>query len=188
MLHLLYPCEYVESVFAIDYRKLYQRGYRGVIFDIDNTLVPHGKDSTPEVDELFRAIRAVGLRPLLLSNNSEARIRRFLKNIDALYIDQAQKPRPANYRRAAELLGVDRSQVVFIGDQVFTDILGANLSGIDSILVKFIGHDTETRLGIRRNLEKIVLKLYSLGGSRRHRLGDILREEAAPNAAEETVL
>lgn len=188
MLKLLYPCEYVESVFDIDYYKLYRKGYRGVIFDIDNTLVPHGKDSTPEVDELFRTIHAVGLKPLLLSNNSRERIERFLKNIDALYIDQAQKPGTAGYHRAVELLGLRREEVVFIGDQVFTDVLGANRSGIDSILVKFIGHDTETRLGIRRNLEKVILALYGLRRSCQHRLGDIRREEAAQDAAEKTVL
>lgn len=188
MLRLFYPCAYVESVFVIDYRKLYQKGYRGVIFDIDNTLVPHGKDSTPEVDELFRTVRAAGLRPLLLSNNSEARVRRFLKNIDALYINEAEKPRTAGYRRALELLGLEREKVVFIGDQVFTDILGANRSGIDSILVKFIGHDTETKLGVRRNLEKIILGLYGLRRSRRNSLGDILREEAVDNASEKAVL
>ena len=48
-----YPHEYVESVFTIDYRKLYDKGYRGVIFDIDNTLVEHGGDSNSEVDALF---------------------------------------------------------------------------------------------------------------------------------------
>ena len=53
MFKLFYPHEYVESVFSIDYEKLYQKGYRGIVFDIDNTLVPHGADSTPEVDRVL---------------------------------------------------------------------------------------------------------------------------------------
>ena len=58
MLRDYYPYEYVESVFAIDYNKLYGLGFRGIIFDIDNTLVPHGDNSTPEVDALFEEIHA----------------------------------------------------------------------------------------------------------------------------------
>lgn len=61
MLKDLYPYEYVESVFTIDYKKLYQNGYRGLLFDIDNTLVPHGENSTPEVDELFKNIQNISI-------------------------------------------------------------------------------------------------------------------------------
>ena len=53
MFKKFYPYEYVESVFSIDYNKLYNKGYRGIIFDIDNTLVPHGTDSTKKIDDLF---------------------------------------------------------------------------------------------------------------------------------------
>ena len=56
MIKKYYPYEYAESVFMIDYQKLYQKGFRGIIFDIDNTLVHHGDDSTPEIDDLFRKI------------------------------------------------------------------------------------------------------------------------------------
>ena len=68
MLKAYYPCEYAASVFDIDWQKVYGRGYRGVIFDIDNTLVPHGDDSTPEVDELFVEIHAAGLKTVLLTS------------------------------------------------------------------------------------------------------------------------
>lgn len=178
MLRLFYPCEYVDSVFAIDYQKLYDKGYRAVIFDIDNTLVHHGKDSTPAVDDLFRRIHATGLKTLLLSNNSEERILRFLRNIESLYICDARKPRKPGYLKAVEMLGVSIEETVFVGDQVFTDILGANLAGMDSILVAYIRRPGETKIGIRRNLEKIILKCYALSRKYRHRLGDIQKEEA----------
>ena len=80
MFKAFYPFAYVESVFSIDYKKLFNKGYRGIVFDIDNTLVPHGADSTKETDELFRNIQKIGLKTLLLSNNDEERIRRFIKN------------------------------------------------------------------------------------------------------------
>lgn len=182
MFRLFYPYEYVESVFTIDYQKLYDKGYRGLIFDIDNTLVPHGADSTEEVDRFFQSVQEIGFRTLLLTNNDEERILRFLKNIDSLYIPDAEKPKTGGYLRALEMLGLTNGETVFIGDQVFTDILGANRSRIASILVKFIGYKTETRIGIRRNLEKIILKFYMWNRRARHRLGDIEKKEAETNA------
>ena len=90
MLKKLYPYQYVESVFSIDYNELYKKGYKAIIFDIDNTLVPHGKDSTKQVDKLFKTIQNVGFKTLLLSNNTEERVKRFLKNINSLYICDAE--------------------------------------------------------------------------------------------------
>lgn len=78
MLKNYYPHEYVKSVFLIDYQKLYQKGFRGIIFDIDNTLVHHGDDSTPEIDALFYKIQSLGLKTLLLSNNDRERVERFI--------------------------------------------------------------------------------------------------------------
>lgn len=179
MFELLYPYEYVENVFSIDYDKLYKNGYRGLVFDIDNTLVHHGDDSTPEVDALFRTIQGIGFQTLLLSNNDEERVRRFLKNIDSLYICDAEKPKTAGYLKAVEMMNLKKNEVVYIGDQIFTDILGANKSNIASILVKFIRLPGETRIGKRRQLEKLILAFYKRSKRFRHRLGDIARECAA---------
>ena len=101
MFKRFYPYAYVDSVFAINYQKLYNMGYRGLIFDIDNTLVHHGDDSTPEIDDLFFRIQKMGFKTLLLSNNTEERIESFLKNIDSLYIHDARKPEKAGYEKAA---------------------------------------------------------------------------------------
>ena len=176
MLNLFYPHAYVDSVFSLDYRKLYDKGYRGILFDIDNTLVHHGKDSTEEVDALFRELHQTGFQTLLLSNNGKARIERFIRNIDSLYIDNADKPKRAAYVRALEMLGLSKEQVICVGDQLFTDILGANLSGFDSILVRYLRYPEETKIGIRRNLEKVILRFYQRSPSYRNRLGDIQKE------------
>lgn len=176
MFKVLYPHAYVDSVFAIDYNKLYDKGYRGILFDIDNTLVHHGEDATEEINRLFRDIQGIGLQTLLLSNNNEARILRFLRDIDSLYICDAQKPRIENYLKGVAMLGLRKAEVVCIGDQIFTDIYGANRSGIDSILVRYMRYADETKIGIRRNLEKVVLKLYSLNKSCQNRIGDIQKE------------
>ena len=177
MIGLFFPYEYVDSVFSIDYGKLVQKGFKGIIFDIDMTLVPHGADSTKEIDELFRTIHKAGLKTLLLTNNSEERVKRFIKNIDTLYLCDAEKPNPEGYLKAIQMMGIKKNETVFIGDQIFIDIYGANRCGIASILVKYVTAEVETKIGIRRNLEKIILKLYGITKVYQHRLGDILKTE-----------
>ena len=76
------------------------------------------------------------------------------------YIYQPVKPKPAGYRKAMEVLGTDPSNTIFVGDQIFTDILGANKSKLFSILVKYIRADGETKIGKKRQLERIILWFY----------------------------
>ena len=185
MLTRYWPDAYAESVWSIDYEKLYRMGYRGLIFDIDNTIVPHGEPSTPEADALMAEIRAVGFGVVMLSNNSIARVTSFVENMDVLYICNADKPDPGSYEKAVEMLGLEKEQVLCIGDQVFTDILGANMAGIRSILVKFIGYYTEKHIGKRRRLEKVILRLYRLDRGRYNRLGQIEKQEAGNHGREE---
>ena len=167
MLRNFYPDGRVQNVFQIDYLKLFDSGYRGILFDIDNTLVHHGDDSTEEVDNLFRRIHQTGLKTIMLSNNSENRIKRFTKNIDTLYIADADKPNITGYLKAVELLHLQKSECVCIGDQIFTDIYGANKSGIDSILVDFIRLPGEKWFGKRRILEKMILKCCDIRKKKR---------------------
>ena len=178
MFWLLFPYEYVDSVFSIDYKKIKQKGYKGIIFDIDMTLVPHGTDSTKEIDALFKTVHELGLKTLLLTNNSEERVRRFTKNIDTLYLCDANKPEPEGFLKAVEMMEIKKEETVYIGDQIFIDIYGANKCGIANILVHYVTAEAETKIGIRRNLEKIILKLYRITKFYQHRLGDIQKTEA----------
>ena len=174
MLSMFYPGAYARDVFSIDYERLYKKGYRAVIFDIDNTVVPHGADSTPKVDALFQKIQGIGLKTCLLSNNDEPRVLRFCKNIDTLYVCDAEKPKKGGLKKALALLGVSPREAVCVGDQVFTDILCANRCRTDSILVRFIGYDTETDIGRRRRLEKLILSAYERSPHYQRRLGDCI--------------
>lgn len=94
MFESYFPAAHVKSVFDIDYAKLYSLGIRGIIFDIDNTLVHHGDDATEEIEELFKKIHAANIKTVLLSDNSEERVKRFVRNIDTPYVYSA-KSRPA---------------------------------------------------------------------------------------------
>ncbi len=165
-----FPHEYVEDVYSIPYWALYKKGIRGLIFDIDNTLVPHGQDCTEEMVALFEKLHKIGFSTLLLSNNSVQRLEKFNLNIGAHYIADSNKPHVEGFQRALAMLQMSKREVVVIGDQVFTDICGANDSGIPSILVKYIGHEKWEWKGFRRYLENIILLLYRCNKNYRYRL------------------
>lgn len=162
MLKKYFPYAHVKNVFEIDYKKLYKKGYRAIMFDLDNTLVHHGDNSNEKVDNLFKTLKKIGFKTLILSNNDEERVKRFLKNIDSLYICDAEKPNSKNYLKAIEMLKEKKENVIYIGDQIFIDIVGANNVGLPNILVDFIKLDSEKKIGKKRYIEKIILKIYNL--------------------------
>ncbi|MCH5333603.1 MAG: YqeG family HAD IIIA-type phosphatase [Agathobacter sp.] len=158
----LYPGEYLSSTYRIDFDKLYDEGYRGVIFDIDNTLVPHGAPADEQAIALFAHLRELGFQCLVLSNNKEPRVKLFAEAAAVRYIYKAGKPKPSAYRRAMRALGTDKSNTLFVGDQIFTDVCGANLAGIRTILVKPIHPKEEIQIVLKRYLEKVVLLCYRI--------------------------
>jgi len=131
-----YPDEYLDSTYEIDFDQLYAKGYRGVIFDIDNTLVRHGAPADERACALFAHLKELGFSCMLLSNNKEPRVKMFNDAVNVSYIYKAGKPNPANYKKAMEELGTDTGNTIFVGDQIFTDVYGAKRAGIRSILVK----------------------------------------------------
>jgi HAD superfamily phosphatase (TIGR01668 family) len=122
MCAFLYPGEYIDSTYHIDFDKLYNEGYRGIIFDIDNTLVPHGAPADERAILLFRHLKELGFKCMLLSNNKEPRVKMFNDAVHVQYIYKAGKPKPAGYRKAMKELGTNAANTLFVGDQIFTDV------------------------------------------------------------------
>ncbi len=160
MFQLFYPSEYVESAYVIDYEAFYEKGYRAVIFDIDNTLVAHGAPADERSRALIARLRGLGMQVFLLSNNKEARIRLFDAGQGLPYIAKAGKPSRKNYKKAMEQMGTDCSNTLFVGDQLFTDVWGAKRTGIYHILVRPMNPKEEIQIVLKRKLEKIVLHEY----------------------------
>lgn len=160
MLECLYPKVYLDSTYEIDFEQYYQDGYRAIIFDIDNTLVSHGAPADQRAIALFKRLHALGYQTMMLSNNKEPRVKMFCDAVDAEYIYKAGKPNPANYREAMKRMHTDEKNTLFVGDQIFTDVWGANKAGIYSILVKPIHPKEEIQIVLKRYLEKVVLFCY----------------------------
>lgn len=160
MLQKFYPKEYMDSAYDIDFDRFYSEGCRGIIFDIDNTLVPHGAPADERAKALFAHLKELGYTCMLLSNNKEPRVKMFNDEVQVSYIFKAGKPATGNYRKAMELMGTDTGNTLFVGDQIFTDVYGANRAGIYTILVKPIHPKEEIQIVLKRYLERIVLFFY----------------------------
>lgn len=160
MLEIFYPNEYVDSSYVINYEDLYRNGYRGILFDVDNTLVPHGAKADKRAKELFERLKKTGFSICLISNNKEHRVKSFNDEVNVKYIFDAHKPSVKGYERAMSLIGTNKKNTVFIGDQIFTDVYGANRAGLKTILVKPIHPKEEIQIVLKRYLEKIVLFFY----------------------------
>lgn len=152
----------MDSTYIIDFDKLYKDGYRAVIFDVDNTLVPHGEPADERAQELFAHLKKLGYSCMLLSNNKEPRVKMFNDVVQVNYIFKANKPMPGNYRKAMEIMGTTTENTLFVGDQIFTDVMGANITGIRTILVKPIHPKEEIQIVLKRIPEKLILFFYRI--------------------------
>ena len=150
MFKTFYPDEYVASTYVLDFEKMYREGCRGLVFDIDNTLVPHGAPADERAICLFDRLRSIGFDTCLISNNQEPRVKPFAEKVQSKYVFNAHKPSTKNYIKAMELMQTDRGNTVFIGDQLFTDVWGAKRTGMKSILVKPIYPKEEIQIVLKR--------------------------------------
>lgn len=166
MFDMFFPDRYVVSAYVIEFEKLYEEGFRGLIFDIDNTLVPHGAPADKRALELFERLRKIGFRCCLLSNNQEPRVKMFNEKIQTDYVYNAHKPSVKSYKKAMEIMGTNTEDTLFIGDQLFTDVWGAKRAGIHNILVKPIHPKEEIQIILKRYLERVVLYFYRRSGKR----------------------
>ena len=160
MLETFYPDQYVDSAYELPFEELYEKGYRGIIFDVDNTLVPHGAPADKRSRELFVRLREIGFSTCILSNNKEPRVAPFAKEVDSPYLFKGGKPSRKGYQKAMFVMKTGRHNTLFVGDQLFTDVWGARRTGLYSILVKPIDPKEEIQIVLKRYLEAIVLWFY----------------------------
>ena len=160
ILEPFYPKEWVDSTYEIDWEGWREKGKKGVIFDIDNTLVPHGAPADERAIRLFARLRSIGLDYCLISNNQLPRVKPFADAVQAKFVEDAHKPSRKNYLKAMKLMHVDLDSCIFVGDQIFTDVYGAKRCGMRTILVKPLHPKEEIQIVLKRYLEKIVLYFY----------------------------
>lgn len=134
----LIPSHVCGSIFDIDYAALAQRGVKLVLTDLDNTLIPYSQSMpTPELRAWVEQLRKLGLTVFVLSNSRKSRrCPEFCEALGVPYLRHAGKPKAKGYRAVMERMGVMAAETVMLGDQLYTDGLGANNAGVEVFLVK----------------------------------------------------
>ncbi len=152
------PDIYAQSIYTINYKKLKKNGIKCLIFDLDNTLVPYKINDVPvKVKELF-ALLSSNFKIIIMSNSTKNRLRPFKEklNVDTAY--SSHKPFKKKYQKIINLYHFKINEVACIGDQILTDILGANRMGFTSILVNKLALYETIFTRFNRMIEKPILK------------------------------
>ncbi|SDM20804.1 YqeG family HAD IIIA-type phosphatase [Bacillus sp. OK048] len=136
MLKNFLPDEHVKSILDIRPEDLKKRGIRGIITDLDNTLVEWDRpNATPELIKWFEQIKKHNILVTIVSNNNELRVKEFSDPLQIPFIFRARKPMVRAFYQALSQMGIKKEEAVVIGDQLLTDVLGGNRSGFHTILV-----------------------------------------------------
>lgn len=161
MIKKFYPTWMLDSIYELPLEKMKKSGIKGIIFDIDNTLVPYDTmEPTKEIVAFFEQLKAEGFAITLVSNNKEDRVIKFNEKLKVLTLHKAQKPLKKSFNKALELMHCKPNEAIIIGDQLFTDIYGGNRAGLTTYLVKPISDKDEWQVKLKRKLEKYILTAY----------------------------
>lgn len=162
MLKIFYPCIAVDSIVDITKELLDKNQIKGLILDIDNTLVPnHVAEADENAVKWIETIKAEGYKMCIVSNASKKRVVRFNNKLQLYAVHRAMKPGTAAFKKACSIMGLSCKSVAVVGDQIFTDVYGGNLAGMFTILVKPIDKREGKLVRIKRLFEKRILERYA---------------------------
>jgi len=152
------PDWYVESLFTISPEAFKAHGVTGLLLDIDNTLVPnHVPDADERVITFISRMQAAGIRLAILSNASAHRKTLFNRPLGLPVVSRALKPFRKGYLEGLSQLSLPPEAVAMVGDQLFTDIWGANAAGIRSLLVMPMNRSEPWYVRLKRLFERMVM-------------------------------
>lgn len=156
---LFTPTYFAKHVSDINIKLLRKLNIKGIILDIDDTLAPH-KCSTPDAKALkwVNLLKENNTKLILVSNNFKNRVRKFAKKLDLPYVYMGLKPLSYGIKKAIKFLDLSPEEVIMVGDQIFTDIIGANFLKLKSILVDPVSKSKTMLLKIKRYFEKNIRK------------------------------
>lgn len=158
MLKLFIPNEHVNSIFDISPESLVEKGIKGIITDLDNTLVEWDRPgATPQLIKWFEGMKAHGILVTIVSNNNEQRVKSFSEPLQIPFIHRAKKPMGQAFHKALKQMGIRKEEAVVIGDQLMTDMLGGNRSGFYTILVVPVAQSDGFWTKFNRQMERRIL-------------------------------
>lgn len=156
---LFKPKWWLKSVLDIDEKFIRENHLRGLILDLDNTLSMHGSPAAEQgVTEWLAQMRGMGMKMMVLSNNTKKRVAPLAKELGLDYISFGCKPLTVGVSRALRKMRLPRKSVALVGDQIFTDIIGGNLRGVNTVLVEPFHLEDKKSFKLKRKLESAVFK------------------------------
>ena len=156
------PSWTINSVYDIQPQDLLKRGYEAAIIDLDNTVIAWNMNYTEEMADWISRMTQAGVKIYILSNNKVERVAKVAEPLGIPYKAGALKPRRKNFQLALDALGTSQANTIMIGDQIMTDIIGANRAKMASILVKPIARNDNFYTWANRAIERLALKLVGI--------------------------
>ena len=159
MLNVFTPNRHANNVLEIKPEELKERNIKGIITDLDNTLVAWDEPDAPEeIIEWFRKMGEADIEIVIASNNNENRVKLFSEPLDKSFIHSARKPLALAFQKARKGMGLKKEEIIVVGDQLLTDVLGGNLAGYYTVLVKPIVETDGFWTRINRKIENRIYK------------------------------
>ncbi|MBM4762369.1 YqeG family HAD IIIA-type phosphatase [Bacillus sp. B15-48] len=165
MLKHFLPDQHVKSIFEITPESLKAKGIKGIITDLDNTLVEWDRPSaTPKLIKWFEEMKNHNILVTIVSNNNEARVKFFADPLVTPYIYRAKKPMTKAFNKAVRDMGLKKEETVVIGDQLLTDVFGGNRGGFHTILVVPVTKTDGLATRFNRAIERRLLNFFRKQG------------------------
>lgn len=143
-LSLCIPNEYAKNIYEVDFGHLYLSGKRLVLIDLDNTIADYDTfKASKEIKLLFEKIKSLGFDVMIISNNAKKRVSGFADELSVSFKERLYKPMTGKIRKVLSHLPYKKEEIIWIGDQILTDVLCASKIGIASVLVDPIKKTTE---------------------------------------------
>lgn len=174
MFKILRPKVYVNSVYNIDLRKLKKtKKIRGIIVDLDNTLIAWGrKEIDSKINDWIKEAKRLEFKLCIVSNTNSKRVAEFAKIFNIPYHSKYFKPFSIAFNNGLNILDTKKFETVVIGDQIFTDIWGGNISKLLTILVVPIVKKDSMGTFFHRSLEKILISFWLKRGIIKKEVGN----------------
>lgn len=164
MIPLFVPDKYYKTIYHIDYDKLYKQGIKCILFDLDNTLVPSDVNKpTRKLKKLFYDLKIKGFKVIIVSNSSKNRVNIFKNEllVDSVFL--ANKPKEDKLVKIMQTYNLKESEIALVGDELVTDIMGANKLDILSIYVNPISNINHYTSVFNKKFEKVITNKLNKG-------------------------
>lgn len=157
----LYPNYYCKRVTDISVDFLKEHKIKGLILDVDNTLIDFDKNLLEGINNWYQKIKESNIKCIILSNSHKLqKVKTVAETLGIPYIYFAAKPLKRGFIRAQKELDIENENIAVVGDQIFTDVIGANRCNMFAILVEPVAEKDMLITRIKRPFEEVIKKNY----------------------------